>query len=229
MSLFGKSSQTNTSTSTSTQTPWQQEQFGRLLDEATNFLNQGGFKGAPNYTDQASAAVGGMMGSLANIISGQPDRNALDQAKAANAQAAQRQFDQNIVPSLQQNMQQAGQAGSSRSGIASGLAASNMAAQVGEKNAAMEQQFQQNQLNRQLDATKALGQGMDLYSKLQSLSDKTSDAGRIYQNLKVFQDLISGNMGGSGTTSSTSTAKSDSGSMFGDILGLGAAGMGMFM
>ncbi len=228
MSLFGNKSTTNTSTSTSTQNPFQSGQFGNLLDQADQWLNSGGFSNNPNYTGEASAAVGGMMGSLANIISGQPDRNALNQAKAANAQAAQRQFDQNIVPSLQQNMQQAGQAGSSRSGIASGLAASNMAAQVGEKNAAMEQQFQQNQLNRQLDATKALGQGMDLYSKLQSLSDKTSDAGRMLQNLKVYQDLISGNMGGSSTTTSTSTSSSKNG-WLSDILGAGAtiaAGLG---
>ncbi len=227
MSLFGSKSTTNTSTSTSTQNPFQSGQFGNLLDQADQWLNSGGFSNNPNYTGQASAAVGGMMGSLANIISGTPDRNALNQAKAANAQAAQRQFDQNIVPSLQQNMQQAGQAGSSRSGIASGLAASNMAAQVGEKNAAMEQQFQQSQLDRQLKATGMLGQGMDLYAKLQSLSDKNSDAGRMLQNLKVYQDLISGNMGGSSTTTSTSTAKNSGGGLS-DILGVGATIAGMF-
>ncbi len=136
-----------------------------------------------NYGDYINAVKGGMgqaMGVWSNQMSGQADRSALEAAKQANAAAAQRGLEQNLLPTISESANMAGGAGGSRQGIAEGLAVTQANQDLMDRNARMEYQFQQDMLNRQGQAAGNFAQtGMSGMNTILGLQKQAGQQGLI--------------------------------------------------
>lgn len=258
------------SKSTSTSTPHQQAQYNRLLGAADKWLNTGGFDpvyagGMDTVADltpeqQAAlgskAALGGELGSiygtggvesLQNFLGGyDPSKTGLSAAIDAANQRLDWNYGTTVAPTIRQGATGAGQYGSTRHGVAEGIAQANLG--TAKANAAADlayrdqQAFNQNQLSalQNLSAiSKGLGSGTDMQYNAGALQQKQNQLeiqGQLdkwaYENnvdlntLLAYKQLVSGDMGGV-TTSKTSGG---GGGGFGSALGAigGAALGGMF-
>jgi len=248
------------SVSTSTYTPHQQSQFNQLLGGADLQREKGFFD--PSVYDMSSVAgmtgqqqqalqqqqeflgaTGGLsnraMGGINQMLSGEVSPIYSQQAKQA-ADFMQQQFNRTAPRAIGDSFQGAGQFGSTRHGIADGLARSDLQQQTsnmvsdifrqGAQDAQQQQQFALSNLGG------LLGQAQSPYQQLfnvggayqQQSQAELSDLynRRLAQQqlpmaeLQAYQSLISGDMGG---TTRTTTPTAGMGGAIASI-GLGLAG-----
>lgn len=256
--------------STTTSTPYQQGNYQNLLNQADSWLNNGGF--ADQYFNgqdtvanmnqgQLNAIQGGTQtgANLSDIYNGvgtdslqnflgsyDPSKTGLTDAINASNNALDWNYNTTVAPQIRQGATDAGQYGSTRHGVAEGIAQ----AQLGQAktNAASQlayqdqQAYNQNQLNalgNLQNITKGLASGSTLQYDLNSLlqnQDQNEINGQLQawaynnnvdlNNLLAYKDLISGDMGGT-TTSKTSGG---GGGGLGSALGsLGGAALGGYL
>lgn len=256
--------------STSTSKPYQQKQYNTLLGGADKWLNSGGldqyyggsqdFDPVADMNQNQQQGISGLAGSgaqLNQLYSGQglqslsryfgeydPNKTGLAAAQSAAAEQAQFDFETGQVGNIRQGANQAGQYGSTRAGIAEGLARGRLAQGIAANNAQMayqdQQAYNQNQLatlNNLSAITKGLSSGSAMQYDAGTLSQQQQQREIMGQldkwayennvslnNLLAYKQLISGDMGG--------TVKSESkggGSGFGSALGsLGGMAAGSY-
>lgn len=261
-------------TSTSTSKPYQQENYDKLLSGADSFLEGGGFDKnyggvegfdpIADFTPEQLAAIKGMSGTgnaLSDIYNGlgmeslqdslgayDPSKTGLNDALANMYEQSNFDFDTNQAGQIRQGATNAGQFGSSRAGIAEGLARARLG--QSQTNAASQLALQdqqnwntqrQNTLNNLSAISKGLGSGNTmLYDSgaLQQGQNQQEISGALqkwaYENnvdvndLLAYQQLISGDMGGTNTT--VSKGSGGGGGGWGTALGsLGGAGLGFMV
>lgn len=249
-------------TSTTTSTPVQSAQYSNLLNKSDAWLSGGGFDknyggsaGFDPVADFTSGQTSGVQGmqqtgaSLADIYNGlggdsisrflggyDPEKTGLKAAQGAAAEQAMFDFETGQMGNIRQGATDAGQYGSTRAGIAEGLARGRLAQGIANTNAQMayqdQQSYNQNQLNAlgNLSAiTKGLASGSGLQydaGNLEQQQQQKEILGQLdkwaYENnadlndLLAYKQLITGDMGGT----NTSVSKSSGG---GGGSGLGAA------
>lgn len=253
--------------STSTSTPFQSAQFGKLLSSADQWLSGGGFQDqyaggrdiVADFTpeQQAGLASMGQTGAtLSDIYNGagtsslssflgeyDPAKTGLKAAQGAAAEQAMFDFETGQIGNIRQGAQNAGQFGSTRAGIAEGLARGRLAQGIAANNANMALADQQNFRSQQLQTlgnltgiTKGLSSGGGLQfdtgglAQQQQQKEIQGDLQKwAYENnvdlneLLAYKELISGDMGGT----NTQKTKGGGGGGLGAALGtLGGAALG---
>ena len=226
---------------TTTQAPWsgqspylqdlfqQAQQWFQQPEGATGRSLQLGQEGAQAY-EGAAAPAGNIASSAAKgqqfLASGDvlnPESNpALQQYIDLANQATTRSFQQGVLPSLKGGAVQAGNVGSSRAGIAEGLASQGVTRQIAQQTAGL--------------ASAGYGQGLNAMSRGLALAPQTAalqtvrgdvltGAGEAYRGLETrtsdqrlqqlanYQRLLSGNFG------QVNTAPSQTGGLSGAIGG----------
>lgn len=268
----GGSKQSTTTKGTQTSTPYQQDAYGNLLQGADSWMNSGGYdktyaQGHDTVADLTEAQKLGLAGSqqtageLSKLYStsGQsalsdylgpydPTKTGLTGAIDAMNNQSNFNFETQINPQIRQGAQGAGQYGSSRHGIAEGLARSQLSQQQLNASQTMafqdQQNFNQNRtnmLNNLGNITKGLNSASGLMydsGQLEQQQEQNEIAGLLekwsYENgialkdLQAYQSLIQGDMGGTVTSNSQTNAKSDGGgsSPWGTIGMIGGAMLG---
>ncbi len=233
-------------TTTSTSTPYQQGNYNELLSGASSWLHNGGFDpnygGDPNFdpvADQNALQLGGIEG-LGNL------GGALQSLLGSSGVSSLADyFDTTVRPDLRAGATNAGQYGSSRAGVAEGIATARLL-QNQQNNASQlafqdQQSYNQNRLNTlgNLSAiAKGLGSGnamqVDAGSMLQGQEQQEINGALqkwAYENnvslndLLAYKELISGDMGG--TNVSVTKGSGGGGGGLGSALGaLGGASLG---
>ena len=262
----GKTSQTTV------ETPYQQGQYKNLLNQSDAWLNSGGFDDnyggsagfdpTANFTQGQTAGLAGSQqtgqalsqlyggagqSSLSDYL-GAYDPNKTGLTQALSSVNNQMNFDYNtqVAPQVRQGAQGAGQYGSSRHGIAEGLALSQLSQQklnAGNQLALQDQQqYNQNRLSalgNLSTITKGLNSANGLQfdaGQLQQQQDQNEINGQLQQwayennaslnDLLAYQQLISGDYGG--TTSSVGKSPKSGGGALGAIGTIGGAVVGSF-
>jgi hypothetical protein len=257
--------------STSTSTPTQSQQYHNLLNQSDAWLNGGGFDKnyggsagfdpVANMTEGQQSGISGMSSTgktLADLYSGQGqesldaylgkyDPNATgvnDAIRSANEQS-QYDFETGQMGNIRQGAIDTGQYGSSRAGIAEGLARGQLARSQATNAANMtlqdQQQFNQNRLNtlnNLTGITKGLASGSGLeydtgaldqqqqQKEIQGQLEKWGYENNVNLNdLLAYKQLISGDMGGSTTTKTSGGGGSGLGSALGSIGGFSLGNM----
>lgn len=267
MAKGGSSKQTTTTTST----PYQQGYYDQLLQGASGWLQGGGFDksygGSPDFNPVAGltelqqsgiSGLGGLGGTLQSLLGDSgvssladylgpydPSKTGLSSAIQAANEQMQWDFDTSVRPELRAGATTAGQYGSSRAGVAEGIATSRLLQQ--QQNAANQMAWQDQQAYNQnrlatlgnlANIAKGLGAGSAMQVDAGSLLQQQQQqeiAGQLqkwaYENnvdlndLLAYKELISGDMGG--TNVSVSKGGSGGGGGLGSALGaLGGASLG---
>ena len=255
--------------STNTQTPAQKAQYDRLLSGADKWLSGGGFEDVyaggmdtvADLTPEQLAGIQGMTGTGANLstiygglgtdalsdILGpyDPERTGLRAAQSAAAEQAQFDFETGQMGNIRQGATQAGQYGSTRAGIAEGLARGRLAQGIAANNANLAFQDQQafnqqraNALQNLTSITKGLSSGSGLQydaGALQQQQQQQEIQGALqkwaYENnvdlneLLAYKELVSGDMGGTSTTKTSGGGGSGLGSALGSLGGFALGNM----
>lgn len=269
----GGSKQTTKSTTTST--PYQQEQFGNLLAGADAWAQGGGFDknygGAAGFdpvADMNEQQKGGLAGSyetadaLKSLYGGagydslaaalgtyDPSKTGLNAAIDAANSRSNYNFETQVNPQIRQGAQGAGQYGSTRHGIAEGLARGQLAQSQQDTAASLAFQDQQafnanrtNTLNNLSGITKGLNSASGLQydaGTLEQTQQQNEIAGQLQkwayengvslQDLQAYQSLIQGNMGGTETGQSTTKQSGGGGSPWAAVGAVGGAVLGSFV
>lgn len=243
----GGGKQETTSNATTTNTPTQTPQYNNLLSEADSWLNNGGLGGG-GYINKSDGQQANTYGSIINgnnlngiyttagnealwQMLGNYDPNATGLNGAIDASNNRLDFNYNtqVAPQVAQGAIDTGQYGSTRNGVAQGIALSNLSQQKADSANTLAFQDQQNFNNNRLAAYQSLGQitqglnsgnqlaydtqEQDRLMQMQALAAKN---GASLQDLLAYQQLISGDYGGTSTTNGTSSVKGGSG---GGLLG----------
>jgi hypothetical protein len=188
------------SSGSSTYDPTQGGNYKELVGGASDLYNQGPGAGNQEGVDLINNNLGSASQGYTDALSGRQDRTALDAAKGANLDSAGISS-QRAMNNIGIASQGTGTAASGRRGIAEGVASADIFNQANSTNANMEADFQQQGLNRQLQAAQGLsGMTGDIIGGMQE-GDRQSDYNRQLENLLGYRDIISGDMGG--TTGST--------------------------
>lgn len=249
------------SETTTTSKPMQTPQYQNLLKESDSWLNSGGFDQnyggsadfdpVANMTQGQTDAIGSMsqtgsalqqlynsqgQSSLGNFLgSYDPQKTGLNDAIAASNNQMDWNYQTAVAPQVRQGATGAGQFGSSRHGIAEGLALSQLSQQKMNNASQLayqdQQAYNQNQLaalNNLSAISKGLSSGAGLSydaEALQQNQDQREIAGQLEKwayennvdlnNLLAYKQLISGDMGGKVTSQ---TEGSSGGSGFGGML-----------
>jgi len=237
------------SSSTTEEHKLQEPQFQDLLAQAETFAGAG----APdmqastdllNQTSQAqqanAAALPGQIApaqqasqfALTDAINPASNPALQEYIQLANDQLTQ-QYQQQVAPALRNSNVQAGNVGSSRAGIAEGIARQGLVDAQGRQTAAITSQGYGQGLQAMMQAlglapqTAGLGamEGNALATAANSqgaadTNQYNADAG----NLQIYRDLISGDMGGTSTT----TTSGPETSMFQNLLAAGATGASIY-
>jgi len=207
--MGGDQKQSQTQDSTSVWKPVQSGNYEELLNRADAWLNQGGFQLGSDYTGQMEDILGASQNMYMEMMNSNVDRNALNNAMSASAQAATTNFQRNVLPGIQQTANQAGAGAGSRSAIAEGLAMGDLNAQIAQTNAQLAYEAEQNNIQRRMAGAQGLG---NLMSGYQGLSEyQASRANSYMQSLLAYKDVISGNMGGTESGTTTGTASGSGG------------------
>ena len=228
----GGGSTTTTSDSTTTDKHFQEGQYGNLLGNADSWLNQAQGGSNPNYTGQMGDILGQMGNQYMGVLTGASDQTALNNALQSQAAQATQSFDRNIMPGLTQSANAAGQSGGSRAGIAEGIARGDLASSIANNQAQTINQFQQQEQANKMAAAQGMSGLFGQVGQLQSNAQaNTPEAIRLKQ-LLAYQQMISGNMGGTTNSTGTSTStpqQEEGGGLLGTIgtIGGGVVG-GMF-
>ena len=222
---------TNESTSSSETILGQDSQLDSLLAAADKWLAAGGLEGGKDITGQLGGLLGAQGNHYNDVLSGKVDQTALNNALQSQADMAQQTFERNVLPSIGTASNMTGSSGSSRRGIAEGLAASDMQSQLMANQNATINQFQQQAVQNQNQAAAGMGNLFGQGSAFQGMLNGQSDSAKMLQSLMAFKDLISGNMGGTVNTegTGTSTTPQDNNGLFGSIIGAGATVAGGMM
>ena len=260
--VFWKGGKPKSTTTTNT-VHKQDPQYNTLLSGSDKWLQSGGFDknyggsetfdSVADFTGGQTSGVAGMQqtgANLADIYNGlgsdsisrylgayDPSKTGLNDAMSAAAEQATFDFETGQMGNIRQGATDAGQYGSSRAGIAEGLARSRLAQGIASNNAQMayqdQQSYNQNQLNAlgNLSAiTKGLASGSGLQydagaldqqqqqKEIQGQLDKWAYENNVDANtLLAYKQLISGDMGG--TSTSVSKTSGGGGSGLGSALG----------
>lgn len=270
MGLVFKGDSKQKTSSTSTETPYQQAQYDKLLADADAWKESGGFDknygGVAGYdpiadfTQEQQNALGGMYGTgsqLSEVYNGSgmqaltdslgtydPSKTGINDAIGAANQRTIFDYQTQVAPQIRQGAQGAGQFGSSRHGIAEGLAQDQLSQNMTNQATQMaynDQQSWNNNRNQTLanlsNISTGLGSGNAMQyqaGSLQQAQDQKEILGDLekwgYENnvsmndLQAYKNLISGNMGG--TTNSESTAPSSGGGIMSTVGTVGGAVVG---
>ena len=219
-SLFKGKDQTSSSTSSTDNSMYQQEYFDKLLGSAGSWFDQGGLSGGPNFTGQMGQIIGQQGQHYKDVLSGNVDRTGLSNALTAQADMAQQNLERNILPSIGSTSNMTGGSAGSRRGIAEGLAGSDASAQLQAQQAQTINQFEQQQMQNQMNAAQGMGNLFGQMGALQEQASGNTEQAKKLQSLLALQGLVSGNMGGTSTTTGTQTTPGQSG--FSQLLGAGA-------
>lgn len=255
---------------TQVSTPYQQKDYDKLLKGAGSWLDQGGFDkdygGAADFNSVAGMTQGqqaGIAGShqtgqnlqgLYNQQGGQslgnffgaydPNKTGLNEAMGAVNNQMDWNYNTNTAQTIRDGATGAGQYGSTRHGVAEGIAQSQLSQQKMNANSQMafqdQQQFNQNQLSmlgNLSSITKGLNSGAGLQYDAGSLEQQQKQNeinGQLqkwmYENnaslndLLAYKQLISGDMGGTGVTTTKGGGGGSSG--WGTVASLGGAVLG---
>ena len=255
---------------TQVSTPYQQKDYDRLLQGAGSWLSQGGFDkdygGATDFNPVAGMNQGQQAGIAGSYQTGQnlqemynqqggqslgnffgaydPNKTGLNEAMGAVNNQMDWNYNTNTAQTIRDGATGAGQYGSTRHGVAEGIAQSQLSQQKMNANSQMafqdQQQFNQNQLSmlgNLSSITKGLNSGAGLQYDAGSLEQQQQQNeinGQLqkwmYENnaslndLLAYKQLISGDMGGKGVT--TSKGGDGGGSGWGSVATLGGAALG---
>jgi hypothetical protein len=261
------------SQSDSVSTPAQQEQYNNLLSGADAWLKGGGFdknyggspdfNGVAGFTPEQQAALNSTNNTgqwLQNRYSSagiksldkyfgeyDPSKTGLNSAIDASNNRLDWNYNTGVAPQVRQGATDAGQYGSTRHGVAEGIALSNLSQQKTDAASTMayqdQQAYNQNQLNV-LNNLSGITQGLNSGNALQfnaGLTQQQQNQAGIngdlqkwaYENnvslndLMAYQQLVSGNMGGTNVGQSTARPGSTGGGGAGVAAGaLGGAAAG---
>ena len=274
-SLFkGDGGQKQTTNQTQTSTPFQQEQYKNLTGAADAWLASGGYDKTyaggmdtvANMTPEQQQALAnqvGLSGQLGSIFGTQgtaaltdylgaydPTKTGLSAAiDAANARSNYN-FETQVNPQIRQGAQGAGQYGSSRHGIAEGLARGQLADSQQQTAAQLAFQDQQNFNSNRTNILNNLGgiaaglnapndlryqsgqlQQTQNQNEIQGLLDKWAYENNVDVNtLNAYKSLISGDMGGTTVTNATTKTSGGGGAGGWGALGsIGGALLGSFL
>ncbi|AUR99110.1 hypothetical protein NVP1262O_24 [Vibrio phage 1.262.O._10N.286.51.A9] len=205
---MGGGDQNTTSNSTETYTPYNQEQMSQLLQMGSDWLQGGGIQQGTDYTGDIRAGLDDQMAYYDSIRNGTVNQQALNNAMQASADATQTNFERNIMPSIGTASNLTGTQGSSRRGIAEGLAASDMNSQIAQNNAQMQWQAEQDLMNRQMQAGQAQG---NLLQGYKALGDYETQRNNSYLDSLLAYSNIMGGMNMGGTTNVSGTQKTTGG------------------
>lgn len=268
----GGSKQTTSSNQTST--PFQQEQNKNLLAGADAWLKSGGYDqtyagGIDTVADMnqnQQAGLGGQVNlgqNLQGLFGGagqtalsdylgayDPTKTGLQGAIDAANSRSNFNFETQVNPQIRQGAQGAGQYGSSRHGIAEGLARGQLAQSQSDNAQSLAFQDQQNfnanrtnVLNNLGNIAQGLNAGNQLQynagqleqtqsqNEIQGLLDKWAYENNVDVNtLNAYKNLIGGDMGGTVTGNSTTKGSGGGGSGgWGAIGAIGGAVLGSFV
>ena len=258
--------------SESTVTPVQSADFNRLLSGAGSWLSQGGFdkdygggadfNGVAGMTQGQQAGIQGSQGVGQNLqgmyaqMGGQslgnyfgaydPNKTGLNEAMGAVNNQMDWNYNTNTAQTIRDGATGAGQYGSTRQGVAEGIAQSQLSQQKINANSQMafqdQQQFNQNQLGmlgNLSSITKGLSSGAGLQydaGSLEQQQEQNEINGQLqkwmYENnaslndLLAYKQLISGDMGG--TSKGESKGGGGSGGM-GALASFGGSALGSYM
>lgn len=229
MGLFDSEDQKQSSESTSTSELYQQDQLDKLLSGAESWLGQGGLNNQPNYTSQMAGVLGQIGNQYQSVLSGEQDRTALNNSLQAQADAAQTNFNRNVLPSIGTSSNMTGASGGSRRGIAEGIAAGDMQAALMQNQANTINQFEQQAMQNKMNAAQGMGNLFQQVGALQQQASSQTDQAKQLQSLMAFKDLLSGNMGGTTTQEGTQTSSGGGQSFGSQLLGAGATIAGGMM
>ena len=255
-------------------TPYQTQQFDTLLKGANTWLSQGGFQnkygGSANFDSvanmnptqlaalQGSAATGnqlqGMLGtagisSLGDYLGAyDPNKTGLTGAINASNEAMNWDYGTTVAPQIRQGAIETGQYGSTRSGVAEGIAQSRLSQQ--KMNAANTMAYQDQQAYNQnrlgvlgnlssisagLNSGNTMALGAGTAQQQQEQNEINGQLERwAYENnvslndLTAYKALISGDMGGSSKGSSQGSGPGGSGGM-GALASFGGSALGSYM
>lgn len=259
--------------STTTTNPYQQKQFKKLLKGSGSWLSQGGFDddygGSADFNPvagmtqgqqagiQGSQGVGQNLQGMYDQMGGQslgnffgtydPNKTGLNEAMSAVNNQMDWNYNTNTAQTIRDGATGAGQYGSTRHGVAEGIAQSQLSQQKINANSQMafqdQQQFNQNQLGmlgNLSSITKGLSSGAGLQYDAGSLEQQQQQNeinGQLqkwmYENnaslndLLAYKQLISGDMGG--TTLGTSKGGGGGGGGMGALASFGGSALGSYM
>lgn len=202
---------TQTGSSTSTYDPAQSDFYNDLLSRSQAWLNNGGIQ-STDYSNQMRGILDSQMGAYQEMMRGGYDQEALNNAMNANAQAATQQFERNVIPTLGAQANMAGQAGSSRSSIAEGLAASDLNQTIANQNAKMIWDAEQQAQARKMAGVQGMNNLLSGYQQLGTYQNQLRNLD--LESLLTYKTLIGGNMGGTETGTQTGTTTAESGGGF---------------
>jgi hypothetical protein len=247
--VYNKSGGGGKQTTTTTSKPYQQGYYADLLNKSKSWINNGGFDknygGSPNFDPVADMnqsqqdAIQGLLqggGNIQDLLNQggldtfssflkpyDPNNTGLQDAISAANFGLTRDFNQSVLPGIGAGAQGAGQYGSTRHGVAEGIAAQGLADAMTNNAQGLAFQDQQNYRNQQLQTLGSLSQ---ISKGLLSGSAGQYDAGSLLQgqdqkeilgqlekwayennvelnDLLAYKELISGNMGGKNVTESS--------------------------
>jgi hypothetical protein len=225
--MGGDKTSTSTNESSSTNEMYQQDYFDKLLGNADSWLSQAQGGNKPNYIpgmEQALAAMGNQYG---DVLSGNSDKTALNNALQSQAQQATQAFDRNVMPGITQSSNAAGQSGGSRAGIAEGIARGDLASSISNNQAQTINQFQQQEQANKMNAAQGMGNLFGQIGNLQTQASANTPQAQALKDLMAYQQLISGNMGGTQNTTGSGTSTTPGASPFEQLLGIGATAGGI--
>lgn len=222
-SLFDKPMQ-ETGSSTSTNNPYQQEYYDKLLEGAAGWLENGGMGQGENYLGNMKDILTQTGQGYMDMVSGAgtqdrydalQDMNAASAAQAANALGGE-------MNAIGLGASGSGTSNSSRRGVAEGVATAGANRDLASQQAAQNQAFINNEQSIKQQGMQGLGGMFGQLGNLQGFADASTSGAKDLQNLLAFQNLISGNMGGT----TTGTQMQAGNSMFDNILGAASVGAG---
>lgn len=271
--VYGGGSGEQETTSEQNQTPYQQGQFDTLLEGANKWLSTGGFNrnygGAAGYDSVANQNANQTGANAGTVQTGQglqgilntqgqsslqdylgaydPNKTGLTGAIDASNNALDWNYSTQVAPQVRQGATDAGQFGSTRHGVAEGIAQAQLGQQKTNAASTMafqdQQQYNQNRLgalNNMTNITNGLNAGNSLQG---SVGDKEQQQAQneingqleawAYQNnvslndLQAYKSLISGNMGGSSKASTSSTNSGGGGA--GMLANIGGSALGSYL
>lgn len=207
--MKGDTEQTQSGSQTSTYDPAQQDFYDKLLNQANDWLNQGGINQGTDYTSQLQGNLDNTAAFYQNAMNQGVNQQALQGAMDSYSQAATQNFQRNVIPTLQAQSNMSGTTNSSRTGIAEGLAASDLNQQIVNQNAQLAWNAEQDALNRQMQAAQGYNSLLGQQMSIADYQNRYNNTG--LESLLAYKQLISGNMGGTESGSSTGSAVGEGG------------------
>lgn len=271
--VYGGGSGEQKQESENNQTPYQQGQFDTLLQGANKWLSTGGFDreygGSANFDSVADQNANQNAANQGSVQTGQniqgtlngagqsslqdylgaydPNKTGLNGAINASNNALDWNYNTQVNPMIRQGATDAGQFGSTRHGVAEGIAQSQLGQQKTNAASTMafqdQQQYNQNRLGA-LNNMGNIANGLNAGNSLQgSAGDKQQQQAQneingqleawAYKNnvslndLTAYKALISGNMGGNSNASGSSSGGGSGGA--GALASIGGSALGSYM